>query len=132
MLLCSADAAQDYKVVSACPRDETSWNAEAARKNCQEPTPDYLCAAMENWVGHFGEICTKYGLSPASKWASYRLDMNYGPREITYPKSVHKLQHGACKIQVQTGVAYSSFCTTPWLIFEYFKIKFGLATATVD
>ncbi|XP_056016113.1 uncharacterized protein LOC125682114 isoform X2 [Ostrea edulis] len=79
VLLCSAEAAQQYKVVSACPRDETSWRFESNRKKCQEPTPDYLCAAMENWVGHFGEICTKYGLSPKNKCAvlnnqTYNLD----------------------------------------------------------
>ncbi|XP_056015987.1 uncharacterized protein LOC125682148 isoform X2 [Ostrea edulis] len=67
VLLCSAEAAQQYQVVSACPRDENSWKIESNRKNCQDPTPDYVCAAMENWVGHFGEICTKYGLSPANK-----------------------------------------------------------------
>ncbi|XP_056016036.1 uncharacterized protein LOC125682182 isoform X3 [Ostrea edulis] len=67
VLFCSADAAQQYQVVSACPWNENSWKMESNRKNCQEPTPDYLCAAMENWIGHFGEICTKYGLSPAKK-----------------------------------------------------------------
>lgn len=58
-------AAQDYIPVSLCPPGAREWQIEADRKKCQQPTPDYLCAAIENWPGHFGEICTKFGLSPS-------------------------------------------------------------------
>ncbi|XP_061197593.1 uncharacterized protein LOC133205741 [Saccostrea echinata] len=72
-------AAQDYVYVSACPRGSSEWQAEATRKKCQEPTPDYLCAAIENSPGQYGEICTKYGLSPSGTCAvlnaqTYNLD----------------------------------------------------------
>ncbi|XP_062586866.1 uncharacterized protein LOC134248481 isoform X2 [Saccostrea cucullata] len=62
-------AAQDYVFVSACPLGSSEWQTEATRKNCQEPTPDYLCAAIENSPGQYGEICTKYGLSPSGTCA---------------------------------------------------------------
>lgn len=58
-------AAQDYIPVSVCPSGAREWQIKADRKKCQQPTPDYLCAAIENWPGHFGEICTKFGLSPS-------------------------------------------------------------------
>ncbi|XP_065934528.1 uncharacterized protein [Magallana gigas] len=58
-------AAQDYIPVSVCPPGAREWQIEAGRKKCQQPSPDYLCAAIENWPGHFGEICTKFGLSPS-------------------------------------------------------------------
>ena len=62
-----SDAAQDFQKVSACPRDAVSWTLAANAKNCEGDTPDYLCAAVENEPGTLGEICTKYGLTPASK-----------------------------------------------------------------
>lgn len=58
-------AAQDYIPVSVCPPGAREWQIEAGRKKCQQPTPDYLCAAIENWPGHFGSICTQFGLSPS-------------------------------------------------------------------
>ncbi|XP_062594142.1 uncharacterized protein LOC134255637 isoform X2 [Saccostrea cucullata] len=64
-----ADAAQNFQEVSVCPRNADTWKIESDKKNCQGDTPDYLCAAIENNVGKFGEICTKYGLSPEKKCA---------------------------------------------------------------
>lgn len=58
-------AAQDYIPVSVCPPGAREWQIEADRKNCQDPTPNYLCAAIENLPGHFGSICTQIGLSPS-------------------------------------------------------------------
>lgn len=62
-------AAQDYIPVSVCPPGAREWQIEAGRKKCQQPTPDYLCAAIENWPGHFGSICTQLGLSPSGTCA---------------------------------------------------------------
>lgn len=56
-------AAQEYIPVSVCPSKAREWKDEATRKNCPKPTPDYLCAAIENWPGHFGEICTQLAMS---------------------------------------------------------------------
>nr|XP_022312288.1 uncharacterized protein LOC111117454 isoform X2 [Crassostrea virginica] len=64
-----SEAAQDFTPVSACPPDADSWKSEASKKNCRGDTPDYLCAAIENEPGNLGEICTKYGLTPAKKCA---------------------------------------------------------------
>nr|XP_022344027.1 uncharacterized protein LOC111137072 isoform X3 [Crassostrea virginica] len=64
-----SEAAQDFTPVSACPPDADSWKSEASKKNCRGDTPDYLCAAIENEPGNLGEICTKYGLTPAMKCA---------------------------------------------------------------
>lgn len=67
LMLSSGWAAQNFLTVSVCPRDQDTWKLESGRKKCQGDTPDYLCAAIENQVGNFGEICTKFGLTPASK-----------------------------------------------------------------
>ncbi|XP_062581664.1 uncharacterized protein LOC134243425 isoform X2 [Saccostrea cucullata] len=69
LCLSLVDAAQNFQEVSDCPRNADTWKIESDKKNCQEYTPDYLCAAIENNVGKFGEICTKYGLSPGRKCA---------------------------------------------------------------
>lgn len=71
-MLCSARAAQNFQSVSACPRDAVNWKAESDKKNCQGDTPDYLCAAIENQPNKYGQICTKYGLTPASKYVKTR------------------------------------------------------------
>ncbi|XP_061196635.1 uncharacterized protein LOC133204910 [Saccostrea echinata] len=68
-VLCFADAAQNFQEVSVCPRNADTWKIESDKKNCKGDTPDYLCAAIENNVNRYGEICTKYGLSPANKCA---------------------------------------------------------------
>uniref|UniRef100_A0A8W8JTI8 Uncharacterized protein n=1 Tax=Magallana gigas TaxID=29159 RepID=A0A8W8JTI8_MAGGI len=38
-------------------------------KNCYGDTPDYLCAAIENMLGQYGEICTKKRWIPENKCA---------------------------------------------------------------
>lgn len=40
--------AQDYIHVSVCPLGAREWQIEAERKTCQQSTPNYLCAALEN------------------------------------------------------------------------------------
>lgn len=67
LMLSTGWAAQNFLPVSVCPRDKNTWKFESDRKNCQGDTPDYLCAAIENQVGNFGEICTKFGLTPDCK-----------------------------------------------------------------
>nr|XP_034339427.1 uncharacterized protein LOC105327203 isoform X2 [Crassostrea gigas] len=69
LMLSTGWAAQNFLRVSVCPRDQGSWKLESDRKNCRDDTPDYLCAAIENQVGNFGEICTKFGLTPSNKCA---------------------------------------------------------------
>nr|XP_034339418.1 uncharacterized protein LOC117693156 isoform X4 [Crassostrea gigas] len=69
LMLSTGWAAQNFLPVSVCPRDKDSWKLESDRKNCRGDTPDYLCAAIENQVGNFGEICTKFGLTPSNKCA---------------------------------------------------------------
>lgn len=61
-------AAQNFVSVMGCPKDANEWDMRSRRKNCYGDTPDYLCAAIEKKVDEFGEICTKYGLTPKSKY----------------------------------------------------------------
>ncbi|XP_061190186.1 uncharacterized protein LOC133198048 [Saccostrea echinata] len=77
VLLCFSHAAQNFQEVSVCPRNADTWKLESDKKNCKGDTPDYLCAAIENNVGKYGEICTKYGLSPAGKCAVLNNQTHY-------------------------------------------------------
>lgn len=52
-----------FEEVSSCPSNEEEWMDRAQKKRCQEPIPDYMCAAIENQPGRFGEICTVVGLT---------------------------------------------------------------------
>lgn len=54
-----------FKEVSSCPSDGVEWRERAQKKQCREPIPDFMCAAIENQPGRFGEICTIAGLSTA-------------------------------------------------------------------
>ncbi|XP_078336873.1 uncharacterized protein LOC111133169 [Crassostrea virginica] len=72
-------AAKDFVSVSVCPPGPSEWQVQEQAKKCQDPTPDYLCAAVEYEPGHYGEICTKLGLSPPGTCAvlnnvTYNLD----------------------------------------------------------
>lgn len=67
-MLSSFSAAQNCVQVSECPKDGFAWKIESDKKNCQGYKSDYLCAAIENKVGTFGEICTKFLINPASKY----------------------------------------------------------------
>ncbi|XP_062594145.1 uncharacterized protein LOC134255638 [Saccostrea cucullata] len=69
VLLCFLEAAQDFQEVSDCPKNADAWRIASDKKNCQGDTTDYLCAAIENSVGRFGEICTRYGLQSANTCA---------------------------------------------------------------
>nr|XP_034339424.1 uncharacterized protein LOC105339430 isoform X4 [Crassostrea gigas] len=62
-------AGQNFVSVTNCPKDANGWELSSKKKNCYGDTPDYLCAAIENKAGEFGEICTKYGLTPSNKCA---------------------------------------------------------------
>ena len=59
-----------FKNVKFCPANAQEWGNRAQNKSCREPTPDYMCAAIENHPGKFGEICTIVGLSSTGKAAS--------------------------------------------------------------
>ena len=54
-----------FKNVKFCPANAKEWENRAHNNSCQDPNPDYMCAAIENHPGMFGEICTNDGLSPA-------------------------------------------------------------------
>uniref|UniRef100_K1PVP5 Uncharacterized protein n=1 Tax=Magallana gigas TaxID=29159 RepID=K1PVP5_MAGGI len=70
MLTCTFTwAGQNFVSVTDCPQDANGWELRSKKKNCYGDTPDYLCAAIENKEGEFGEICTKYGLTPSNKCA---------------------------------------------------------------
>lgn len=69
MLTCTFTwAGQNFVSVADCPKDANGWELRSKEKSCYGDTPDYLCAAIENKEGEFGEICTKYGLTPSSKY----------------------------------------------------------------
>ena len=63
-------AAKDFVSVSVCPPGPSEWQVQEQAKKCQDPTPDYLCAAVEYEPGHYGEICTKLGLSPPGTYST--------------------------------------------------------------
>ncbi|XP_065934540.1 uncharacterized protein [Magallana gigas] len=70
MLTCTFTwAGQNFVSVADCPKDANGWELRSKEKSCYGDTPDYLCAAIENKEGEFGEICTKYGLTPSNKCA---------------------------------------------------------------
>lgn len=52
-----------FKEVSSCPSSEEEWRHRSEKKQCKEPIPDFMCAAIENQQGRFGEICTVVGLT---------------------------------------------------------------------
>lgn len=56
-----------FEEVSSCPSDEVKWRERAQKKECKEPIPDFMCAAIENQPGRFGEICTVVGLTGKGK-----------------------------------------------------------------
>lgn len=71
-----------FKEVSSCPSDGVEWGERAQRKQCKEPIPDFMCAAIENQPGRFGEICTIVSLSMAGFCAVLDEDtynLNYIP-----------------------------------------------------
>nr|XP_022342853.1 uncharacterized protein LOC111136344 isoform X2 [Crassostrea virginica] len=69
-----------FKSVKFCPANAQEWENRAKNKSCQEPTPDYMCAAIENHPEMFGEICTIVGLSSTGQCAVLDADtynLNY-------------------------------------------------------
>lgn len=68
LLLNFSKALQNFEAVSECPSNANNWKIKSDKKDCKGSTPDYLCAAIENHVGKYGEICTKYGLTPVCKY----------------------------------------------------------------
>nr|XP_022344779.1 uncharacterized protein LOC111137568 isoform X4 [Crassostrea virginica] len=69
-----------FKNVKFCPANAQEWENRAKNKSCQEPTPDFMCAAIENHPGKFGEICTIVGLSSTGQCAVLDADtynLNY-------------------------------------------------------
>lgn len=69
MLTCNfTSAAQNFVSVTDCPKDANEWNRRSNKKNCQGDTSEYLCAAIENKLGQYGEICTIQRWIPESKY----------------------------------------------------------------
>lgn len=69
MLTCIfTSAAQIFVNVTNCPKDANEWELRSKMKNCYGDTPDYLCAAIENKLGRYGEICTIQRWIPESKY----------------------------------------------------------------
>lgn len=52
-----------FEEVKSCPINAEEWKNRAQKKKCQDPIPDFICAAIGNRPGMFGEICTVAGLS---------------------------------------------------------------------
>lgn len=70
LLLCPHVNGSLFKEVSSCPSNDEEWRDRGQRKECKEPIPDFMCAAIENQPGRFGEICTFGGLiSKGNKYA---------------------------------------------------------------
>lgn len=61
-------AAQNFVVVSDCPKNANEWDIRSKKKNCLNDGLDYLCAAIENKLGRYGEICTIKRWIPESKY----------------------------------------------------------------
>lgn len=69
MLTCTFTlGAQNFVSVTNCPKDSNEWESRSNMKNCDGDTPNYLCAAIENKLGRYGEICTAGGWIPVSKY----------------------------------------------------------------
>lgn len=63
LIFCPNVCGNLFKEVSSCPSNEEEWRDRAQKKECKEPIPDFMCAAIENQPGRFGEICTVVGLT---------------------------------------------------------------------
>lgn len=59
-IICSLiRAAQDYIPVTRCPSGAKEWKAQEEKKKSQDQTSYlHVCAVIQNWSGHYGEICT--------------------------------------------------------------------------
>ncbi|XP_078335917.1 uncharacterized protein LOC111136344 isoform X2 [Crassostrea virginica] len=71
-----------FKKVKFCPVNEEQWKHRAQMKSCQDPTPDFMCAAIKKHQGQFGEICIirqllLEGQCAALNAYSYNLDYTY-------------------------------------------------------
>ncbi|XP_048768414.2 uncharacterized protein LOC125674988 isoform X3 [Ostrea edulis] len=69
-----------FERVMLCPKSGEEWQNRAQEKKCQNQTPDFMCAAIEDQPGKFGEICTIVGMSNAGKCAVLDADtynLNY-------------------------------------------------------
>lgn len=62
-ILCPFICGNLFNEVSSCPSSEEAWRHRSEKKQCKEPIPDFMCAAIENQSGRFGEICTVVGLT---------------------------------------------------------------------
>lgn len=59
MLICTFSwAAQNFVNVNDCPKDANGWELRSNLKKSYDDTPNYLCAAIENILGRYGEIWT--------------------------------------------------------------------------
>ncbi|XP_052713799.1 uncharacterized protein LOC128187391 [Crassostrea angulata] len=67
LIVCPYVCGNLFKEVSSCPSSEEEWRHRSEKKQCKEPIPDFMCAAVENQPGRFGEICTVVGLTGKGK-----------------------------------------------------------------
>lgn len=117
-MLCTAWAAQNFQSVSVCPRDDVNWQAESLKKNCQGDTPDYLCAAIENQPNKYGQICTKYGLTPASKYRLIYWPIRFQGQTMQKNKQQQKI-HVVLDTKLVYSNVYNLYIMMNWLI-RYF------------
>lgn len=66
-ILCRYVCGNLFIEVSSCPSSSDEWIHRSEKKQCKEPIPDFMCAAIENQPGRFGEICTIVGLTGKGK-----------------------------------------------------------------
>lgn len=69
MLTCTFTwGAQNFVNVTDCPKDAKEWELRSKMKNCYGDAQNYLCAAIKNMLGQYGEICTNRRMIPESKY----------------------------------------------------------------
>lgn len=67
-------AAQNFVEVADCPKTADEWDMRSKKKNCLVDSLVYLCAAIENKLGRYGEICTYQRWIPESKYTCTRVE----------------------------------------------------------
>lgn len=69
-------AAQNFVEVSDCPKTADEWGMRSKKKNCLVDSHVYLCAAIQNKLGRYGEICTYQRWIPESKYTCTKVVFN--------------------------------------------------------
>ena len=66
-----------FENVTFCPKNEKEWKNRAQMKSCKGLTPDFMCAAIENRPGRYGEICTTNALTSTGKFVPFNRNLEY-------------------------------------------------------